>query len=280
MTRRAIISVYRKEGIADLARGLAARGFEIVSTGGTAQELAKEGVKVTSISDVTGFPEILDGRVKTLHPKVHAGILAKRGVAAHEQALREQGVVARRRRGREPLSVRGSRGQGRALRGSPRIRRHRRPHDAAGGGQELRARGRGRGSGRLHAAPRAARPRGRAGRGHAPLPRPEGLPPHRALRGGHRRLLRAGRGQRRRPTASPRPKRCSRTGWPSPSRRCRTCATARTRISAPRSTATSAPRSIRWPPRARSRARSSRSTTSSTSTRPGAWSPSCRIPPA
>jgi phosphoribosylaminoimidazolecarboxamide formyltransferase/IMP cyclohydrolase len=93
MTRRAIISVYRKEGIVELARGLVARGFEIVSTGGTAQELGKEGVKVTGISDVTGFPEILDGRVKTLHPKVHAGILAKRGLAAHEQALREQGVT-------------------------------------------------------------------------------------------------------------------------------------------------------------------------------------------
>ncbi len=93
MTRRAIVSVYRKEGVADLARGLAARGFEIVSTGGTAQELGKAGLKVTSISDVTGFPEILDGRVKTLHPKVHAGILARRGVAAHDQALREHGVA-------------------------------------------------------------------------------------------------------------------------------------------------------------------------------------------
>ena len=93
MTRRAIFSVYRKEGIADLARGLAKRGFEIVSTGGTAQELAKEKVKVTSVSDVTGFPEILDGRVKTLHPKVHAGILARRGVAGHDEALREQGIV-------------------------------------------------------------------------------------------------------------------------------------------------------------------------------------------
>ena len=93
MKRRAIISVYRKEGIVELARGLAERGFEIVSTGGTAQELAKEGVKVTGISEVTGFPEILDGRVKTLHPKVHAGILARRGVAAHEQSLREQGIT-------------------------------------------------------------------------------------------------------------------------------------------------------------------------------------------
>ena len=80
MTRRAIISVYRKEGIVELARGLSARGFEIVSTGGTAQELAKEGVKVTGIADVTGFPEILDGRVKTLHPQAPAGLLAQEAV--------------------------------------------------------------------------------------------------------------------------------------------------------------------------------------------------------
>jgi phosphoribosylaminoimidazolecarboxamide formyltransferase/IMP cyclohydrolase len=93
MTRRAILSVYRKEGIADLARGLVKRGFEIVSTGGTAEELAREKVKVTGVSDVTGFPEILDGRVKTLHPKVHAGILARRGVAGHDQALKEQGIA-------------------------------------------------------------------------------------------------------------------------------------------------------------------------------------------
>ena len=94
MTRRAILSVYRKEGIVDLARGLVARGFEIVSTGGTAEELAKEGVKVTSISDVTGFPEILDGRVKTLHPKVHAGILARRDVAAHERGADASTAIA------------------------------------------------------------------------------------------------------------------------------------------------------------------------------------------
>ena len=93
MRRRAIVSVYRKEGVVELARGLASRGFEIVSTGGTAQELGKAAVKVTGLSDVTGFPEILDSRVKTLHPKVHAGILARRDLPAHEQALREQGVT-------------------------------------------------------------------------------------------------------------------------------------------------------------------------------------------
>jgi phosphoribosylaminoimidazolecarboxamide formyltransferase/IMP cyclohydrolase len=90
--RRALVSVYRKDGIAELGRGLAQRGFEIVSTGGTADELRKAGVAVSGVSDVTGFPEILDGRVKTLHPKLHAGILARRDVAAHVQTLAEHGI--------------------------------------------------------------------------------------------------------------------------------------------------------------------------------------------
>ena len=93
MKRRAIVSVYRKEGIVELARGLAERGFEIVSTGGTAQELGKAGVKVTGISDVTGFPEILDGRVKTLHPKVHGGLLAIRDNAEHTQSMKAHGIA-------------------------------------------------------------------------------------------------------------------------------------------------------------------------------------------
>ena len=76
--KRALISVFRKEGIADLGKGLVALGFEILSTGGTATSLAEAGVPVTSVSEVTGFPEILGGRVKTLHPKVFGGILAKR----------------------------------------------------------------------------------------------------------------------------------------------------------------------------------------------------------
>ena len=76
--RRALISVSDKTGVVSLARELAARGIEIVSTGGTARLLKESGVPVTGVSDVTGFPEILDGRVKTLHPKIHAGILARR----------------------------------------------------------------------------------------------------------------------------------------------------------------------------------------------------------
>ena len=76
---RALISVSDKTGLAEFARGLAARGFELVSTGGTARALEQAGLPVLNISDVTGFPEMMDGRVKTLHPLVHGGILARRG---------------------------------------------------------------------------------------------------------------------------------------------------------------------------------------------------------
>src|SRR5882724_8560501 len=76
---RALLSVSDKTGLADLGRGLVARGFELVSTGGTARALADAGLAVTNVSDITGFPEMMDGRVKTLHPKIHGGILARRG---------------------------------------------------------------------------------------------------------------------------------------------------------------------------------------------------------
>src|SRR5579872_2856208 len=75
---RALLSVSDKTGIADLGRGLTARGFELVSTGGTARTLTDAGLAVTSVSDLTGFPEMMDGRVKTLHPALHGGILARR----------------------------------------------------------------------------------------------------------------------------------------------------------------------------------------------------------
>jgi len=91
--RRAILSVYRKDGIVELARGLQSRGFEIVSTGGTAEELRRAGVKVTGISDVTKFPEILDGRVKTLHPAIHGGILARRDQPGHVASLQEHNIT-------------------------------------------------------------------------------------------------------------------------------------------------------------------------------------------
>jgi phosphoribosylaminoimidazolecarboxamide formyltransferase/IMP cyclohydrolase len=94
MKRRALLSVYRKDGLVDLAKGLVSRGYEVVSTGGTAAELEKAGVQVTGVSKVTGFPEILDGRVKTLHPIVHAGILARRDVPDHQAALEKHGIAS------------------------------------------------------------------------------------------------------------------------------------------------------------------------------------------
>jgi phosphoribosylaminoimidazolecarboxamide formyltransferase/IMP cyclohydrolase len=93
MKRRALVSVYRKDGVVELTRGLLRRGFEIVSTGGTAEQLRAAGVDVVPIADVTGFPEILDGRVKTLHPKLHGGILARRDQTAHLQALEKHGIT-------------------------------------------------------------------------------------------------------------------------------------------------------------------------------------------
>src|SRR4029079_5867245 len=73
-----ILSVSEKSGLIPFARGLVQRGFELVSTGGTARALADTGLPVVNVSDVTGFPEMMDGRVKTLHPKIHGGILARR----------------------------------------------------------------------------------------------------------------------------------------------------------------------------------------------------------
>jgi phosphoribosylaminoimidazolecarboxamide formyltransferase/IMP cyclohydrolase len=89
---RALLSVSDKTGIVDFARGLAARGFELVSTGGTARALADAGLAVTAVSDVTGFPEMMDGRVKTLHPAVHGGILARRDRPDDLAAIARQGI--------------------------------------------------------------------------------------------------------------------------------------------------------------------------------------------
>ena len=89
----ALIAPYDKTSAADLARGLVALGFEIVSTSGTLQHLTEAGVPARSVSDLTGFPEILDGRVKTLHPAVHAGLLARRDKAEHMEELERQGLA-------------------------------------------------------------------------------------------------------------------------------------------------------------------------------------------
>jgi phosphoribosylaminoimidazolecarboxamide formyltransferase/IMP cyclohydrolase len=91
--RRAIISVFDKRDLVDFAKGLDRLGIEIISTGGTYQALQGVGVKLLRVADVTGFPEVLDGRVKTLHPKLHGGILADRERASHAAALREHGIT-------------------------------------------------------------------------------------------------------------------------------------------------------------------------------------------
>jgi phosphoribosylaminoimidazolecarboxamide formyltransferase/IMP cyclohydrolase len=91
--RRALVSVYDKTGLEELARGLAEAGVEIVSTGSTAARISALGIAVTAVSDVTGFPECLDGRVKTLHPHVHAGILADLRNPDHAQQLDELGIA-------------------------------------------------------------------------------------------------------------------------------------------------------------------------------------------
>ncbi|WP_406494830.1 bifunctional phosphoribosylaminoimidazolecarboxamide formyltransferase/IMP cyclohydrolase [Streptomyces sp. NBC_01604] len=90
--RRALVSVYDKTGLEDLARGLHEAGVELVSTGSTASRIAAAGVPVTKVEELTGFPECLDGRVKTLHPKVHAGILADLRLEDHQRQLAELGV--------------------------------------------------------------------------------------------------------------------------------------------------------------------------------------------
>jgi phosphoribosylaminoimidazolecarboxamide formyltransferase/IMP cyclohydrolase len=90
--RRALISVYDKTGLTELAQRLAAAGVEIVSSGGTASHLEREGIPVTKVEELTGFPECLDGRVKTLHPKIHAGLLADRRLETHRAQLAELGI--------------------------------------------------------------------------------------------------------------------------------------------------------------------------------------------
>lgn len=90
--KRALVSVSDKSGIVEFCRELSALGVEIISTGGTKSLLAKEGVPVIGISEVTGFPEILDGRVKTLHPAVHSGLLAVRDSAEHQAQMKELGL--------------------------------------------------------------------------------------------------------------------------------------------------------------------------------------------
>ena len=90
--QRALLSVTDKTGLVDFARRLSALGVELVSTGGTARLLREAGLKVREVSELTGFPEMLDGRVKTLHPRVHGGILHVRSNPEHRRAIAEQNI--------------------------------------------------------------------------------------------------------------------------------------------------------------------------------------------
>jgi phosphoribosylaminoimidazolecarboxamide formyltransferase/IMP cyclohydrolase len=90
--KRALISVSHKEGIVDFAQGIAGLGIEILSTGGTAKLLRDGGVPVKDVSEFTGFPEMLDGRVKTLHPKVHGGLLGRRSNPEHVKQMKQHGI--------------------------------------------------------------------------------------------------------------------------------------------------------------------------------------------
>ena len=90
---RALLSVSDKSGLIEFARALAGRGIDLVSTGGTAKAIAAAGLKVTDVSELTGFPEMMDGRVKTLHPKVHGGLLAIRDNAEHAQSMKDHGIA-------------------------------------------------------------------------------------------------------------------------------------------------------------------------------------------
>ena len=91
---KALISVYDKTGIVPLARSLAEMGVELVSTGGTFKAVEEAGIPVTQVSDYTGFPEVMEGRVKTLHPAIHGGLLARRDKPEHMAQLQEQGFDA------------------------------------------------------------------------------------------------------------------------------------------------------------------------------------------
>ena len=185
--RRALVSVYDKTGLIDLARALADAGVEIVSTGSTASRIAEAGLAVTPVDRVTGFPEILEGRVKTLHPSVHAGILADQRKPGHRAQLADLGIAAfdlvvcnlypfertaASGAGFDECVEQIDIGGPSMVREEPPVGRRRHLARAL-----RRGRSRGRGAG-VHP-------------GAAPRARRRGLRPHGRLRPGHRRVVRA-----------------------------------------------------------------------------------------
>ena len=188
--RRALVSVSDKRGVDELARGLARHGVEILSTGGTARALRDAGARVTEVAAYTGAPEILDGRVKTLHPKIHGGLLG-RATPEHEAEMAEARDRADRSRGREPLSVPRDDGA-RQRRRSPR-----RSRTSTSAGRRCCARRRRTTSAsRWSSIPTTTRRcieeldanDGQISRGAALPPRAQGVRPHRGLRRRDRRL--------------------------------------------------------------------------------------------
>src|SRR5688500_15421917 len=91
--KRVLMSVFDRTGVVELARALAAAGAEVIASGGTGKALRDAGLDVLDVSDVTGFPEMLDGRVKTLHPAIHAGILADRSIDEHMERIHDHGIT-------------------------------------------------------------------------------------------------------------------------------------------------------------------------------------------
>ena len=192
---RALLSVSDKTGLVDFARGLSARGVELISTGGTAKALREAGLKVTDVAEITQGPEMMDGRVKTLHPKIHGGLLAVRGKdSARAGAQRSRHPEDRSSR-RQSLSVREHGGERRGFRRLRREHRHRRPGADPRRRQEPRERHRRRRSRRLPAAcstrwrRMAARPRQSCARSSPPRPSPAPAPTmRRSARGSPRRM--------------------------------------------------------------------------------------------
>ncbi len=138
--RRALVSVYDKTGLEELARGLSLAGIEIVSTGSTAATIAAAGIAVTAVGDVTGFPETLDGRVKTLHPHIHGGLLADLRKESHREQLEDLGILAFELVVVNLYPFTADRRVGRRHRRLRRADRHRRSGHGARLGQELRER--------------------------------------------------------------------------------------------------------------------------------------------
>jgi hypothetical protein len=206
--RRALLSVSDKTGLLDLAKALAARGVELLSTGGTAKALRDAGLAVKDVSEHTGFPEMMDGRVKTLHPKVHGGLLGRAGI--DDAVMAEHGIDA------IDLLVlnlypfaKVSMDPCEHVRGRDREHRHRRPGDAAQRGQEFRPRRGGHRSGAVRRHRRRTRRQRRHAVGEDPLRVGGGRVQqrrllrrlHQQLPVRHRRRTAAMRSSPRRPTA-------------------------------------------------------------------------------